>query len=507
MMRKLKIYFTSDIHGYFFPTDYISQGEKPLGLFRCAANFEKDADTLIIDGGDILQGSAFGQYAARVTQDFEMFADIMNTCGYDFVTLGNHDFNYGQDTLRSYLDKLDGRCVCENLRNGAGEKLFPHAIHTLGNGLRVGVVGIVTPFVNLWEKPEHLAGLEIGDPLEAARKALAELKGKTDVTVCVYHGGFERDFESGVLLSESDENIGCRICEELDFDVLLSGHQHMTVSGRDYHGTYIIQPPENAKGYAFLEVEKSGAQVSVRSALCHPCAIDINVQIAPAFWETEAKVQTWLDEFVGALPSALPVGARTEMALHGSPLADLLNRVQLAYSGAQLSATSLANDVQGLPKNVTRRDLFAAYPYPNTFLVLQITGRQLRAAAERSAEYLEYDAGGRLTVSERFLRPKVEHYNYDFFAGITFERDFYRPHGNRVLNLRFDGKDILDDDLFTICINNYRASGAGGYPMYPECPVIRDIQVEMTEMLLGYFDTLQPNNTNFEKSQRLILQE
>ncbi|MCL2587791.1 MAG: bifunctional metallophosphatase/5'-nucleotidase [Oscillospiraceae bacterium] len=489
-MKTLKLYFTSDLHGYFFPTDYISQGEKPLGLFRCASQFEKDGNTLIIDGGDILQGSAFGQYAARVTRNFEIFADIMNASGYDFVTLGNHDFNYGQPALRSYLDRLNATCVCENLKNDAGETLFPHAIHTLENGLRVGIVGVVTSFVPLWEKSEHLVGFQFSDPLEAAREALAELKGKVDLTICVYHGGFERDFETGKLLSTSEENIACRICEELDFDILLSGHQHMTVPGRDYAGTYVIQPPENGKGYALLEVEKHEDALVIRSSLGAPSAVDADVQIAPPFLETEQRVQAWLDEPVGTLPAALPVDARIEMALHGSPLAAFLNQVQLKYSGAELSAVSLANDVRGLPQNVRRRDLFAAYPYANTFLVLEITGQQLKAAVERSAEYLEYDAEGQLAISERFLRPKVEHYNYDFFTGITFDRDFHRPIGNRVFNLRYGDQNVADDDRFTMCINNYRASGAGGYPMYPACPVVREMLTDMTEMLLDYFDTL-----------------
>jgi len=488
-MKTLKLYFTSDLHGYFFPTDYISQGEKPLGLFRCTSQFEKDGNTLIIDGGDVLQGSAFSQYAARVTQNFELFADIMNTSGYDYVTLGNHDFNYGQAALYSYLDRLNATCICENLRNDAGETPFPHVIHTLENGLRIGIVGIVTSFVPVWEKPEHLAGLQFSDPLETARAALAELKGKVDLTICVYHGGFERDLETGKLLSDSQENIACRICEELDFDILLSGHQHMTLSGRDYAGTYVIQPPANGRGYALLEVEKHENELVIRSSLCAPSAVDVDVQIAPAFLETEQCVQTWLDAPVGTLPAALPVNNRVEMALHGSPLAAFLNQVQLKYSGAALSAVSLANDVRGLPQHVRRRDLFAAYPYANTFLVLEITGKQLRAAIERSAAYLDYEADGRLVVSDRFLRPKVEHYNYDFFTGVTFERDFHRPIGNRVLDLRYDNQDVTDDDRFTICVNNYRASGAGGYPMYPECPVIRELLTDMTEMLLDYFDT------------------
>lgn len=93
--KKLKVYFTSDVHGYFYPTTYGDMDVKPVGLFGCAADFNKDDETLIIDGGDILQGSAFAYYCRQVADSPEVIADIMNDCGYDYYTLGNHDFNYG----------------------------------------------------------------------------------------------------------------------------------------------------------------------------------------------------------------------------------------------------------------------------------------------------------------------------------------------------------------------------------------------------------------------------
>ena len=60
--KKLTIYFTSDLHGYIYPTDYRGSEEKELGLFKCASRFRKDGNTLVIDGGDILQGSPLGAF-------------------------------------------------------------------------------------------------------------------------------------------------------------------------------------------------------------------------------------------------------------------------------------------------------------------------------------------------------------------------------------------------------------------------------------------------------------
>ena len=85
--RKLTIFFTSDLHSYIYPTDYRSQAKKELGLFKCASQFQKDGNTLIIDGGDLLQGSPLGAFCHDTVGSAAQFAQIMNRCGYDYVTL------------------------------------------------------------------------------------------------------------------------------------------------------------------------------------------------------------------------------------------------------------------------------------------------------------------------------------------------------------------------------------------------------------------------------------
>lgn len=231
MEQTLKIYFTSDVHGYFYPTTYGDLKRKDLGLFSFARDFKKDENTLVIDGGDILQGSAFAYYCRQKSGSPQAIVDIMNDCGYDYYTLGNHDFNYGMDYQNAYIEAHHGACVCQNVVDEAGRACHPYVIHTLGNGLRVGIVGIVTDYVNVWERKENLAGICITDPFEAAKEALLHLKKEVDITLCIYHGGFECDLKTGERLQKTTENVGYRICKELDFDILLTGHQHMSVDG------------------------------------------------------------------------------------------------------------------------------------------------------------------------------------------------------------------------------------------------------------------------------------
>ena len=94
-MKKLKIYFTSDLHGYVFPTDYRDDCEKNMGILKIINEYEKDGNTLIIDGGDTIQGSPFTNFLSSNKFNVHPLAKIMNEGGYDYITLGNHDFNYG----------------------------------------------------------------------------------------------------------------------------------------------------------------------------------------------------------------------------------------------------------------------------------------------------------------------------------------------------------------------------------------------------------------------------
>lgn len=163
MDKHFRICFTSDTHGYLFPTDYLDNDPKAMGVLSLGAAFSADENTLILDGGDTLQGSPLTNYYHRLSRQEQVdllqntslgadpFAAAMNACGYQYVCLGNHDFNMGLDALGRYLHELKAQCLCCNIRDKAHRlPVKPWAIHTFGNGLRVGIVGACTDFVRLW---------------------------------------------------------------------------------------------------------------------------------------------------------------------------------------------------------------------------------------------------------------------------------------------------------------------------------------------------------------------
>lgn len=484
MADRLTLYFTSDTHGYIYPTDFLSPGTLHQGLLSMP--FHKDGNTLIIDGGDTLQGSPLTYYC-RVKGISMPCAQVMNDLRYDYFTLGNHDFNYGYETLQDYLHRSNAQCLCANVRDQAENlPILPYAVHTLENGLRIGLVGIVTHWINLWEKPENMKTVTVSDTMEAARNAVDALRGKADVLIGIYHGGFERDLETGRQLSATDENIGWKLCEELPFDILLTGHQHIPTADKLIHGTHVAQTPGNAKACVKLTINESGI---ISSVLCLP---DAEPAIQP--WEQTLfdALDKWLDTPIGRLSKALKPESKLLMALHGSPIADFINRVQLDASGAQISCAALSNEASGFKAEVTVRDVVSSYPFSNTLAVLRVTGQVLKAALEQCATYFKVADDGEITIGDFFLRPKEAHYNYDFFAGIAYTFDLRKPVGERVTKLDYQGTPIQPGDSFSLVMNNYRATGAGGFDCYLPCPREREILTEVSELILNYLSERTP---------------
>ena len=446
----MRIIYTSDTHGHVFHVNYAKNCPESTGLFCIAAQIRKDGNTLVIDGGDSLQGTPLLSYYLEHRQDYDFhpMAEGFNAMGLDYYTLGNHDFNFGYDAILDYAKAMKAVLVCANVEDLRGELgIQKHVVHVLEDGTRVGITGAVTGYVNVWEQKANLKDFVISDPVEALRSQYAALKDQCDITVAVYHGGFEEDLQTGRLLSETEENQACRVARELDFDILLTGHQHLSVPGVMIEGTWGVQPPDKAGRYCLLEAwrneRESGSQAEspkgeprwkIRSELVDTQEPDDRyrkIEEDHAFMkDLTDKVETWLDQPIGCLEEAIPPEEKLEAALHGSKVAAIFNQVQLDYTGADFSCTSLANDPLGLDKEITVRDVLGIYQFANTVEVKEVTGSVIRKDLERCAEYFYLnEETGEVEISSVFLQPKVEHYNYDFYAGLDYAFDITRPVG------------------------------------------------------------------------------
>ena len=484
-MKHFKLYYTSDVHGYLWPTDYIQSGLQPQGLINVAANYQKDSNTLVIDGGDMYQGSPLLQYLKKY-EDIDAVSDMMNMAGYDYVTLGNHDFNAGYDELKKHLANLNATVLAENVTDENGQTLYPAEIRTLADGTKVGLIGLVTDYINIWEKPEHLAGIKIESPLIKAGKTIARLRQSADVVIGIYHGGYERDLDSGKINSMTSENIACQLTAELDLDILLTAHQHGQVPAQLINDTLTLQLPNQAKFYAQIDGElRDGKWLFTAST--NSAGTISQPDMFKALQPLNDKVEAWLDQPIANLTSSVAVEEPLILAQYGNDILRWVAAVQMAVTGAQITLQGLNNNPSSLPKQLTLRSILQNYPFDNTLVTKRISGADLRVGLEHTANYFVME-GQKLAVNPDWLKPKVEHYNYDLAFGIDYEIDVRRPVGHRITKLQYQGKDIQDTDYFSIAMNNYRAVGGGDYQTYANSEIIYTGDKAIQDMLVAYFE-------------------
>lgn len=513
-MKTLEIYFTSDVHGYVYPTDYRDITEKPLGMLSVISNITKGENTLIIDGGDVLQGSAFVTYlsdrAGTSEYPSHSIAKVTNKMGYNYVTFGNHEFNYGYDCLKSYMNNINAKCLSTNIVDTTGGiEIFKHDITVLPNGLRVGVMGFSTDFINTWEKKENIKNFTISNTFDSIGETFNFLKQDCDLVIGIYHGGIERDLDKHdyPLLTESTENIACKICDTYDFDILLTGHQHKGIANKNYNKTHIVQTPPYAEKYIHLEcmVDDDNNKTIVSELIAPPISPD--EELANELNALQDDVISWLDESIGTVDSLLPAPPdenegkyhkHAQMACDGSLLANFFNQVQLDYyPETDISITAFANSIKGFAKKVVNvRDVINAYVYTNTLVVKKVSGKDLKSALEQSASYLDI-VNGEICVSDSFIKPKVAHYNYDYYSNIFYTFDITKPVNSRVVSVVFNGKEILDTDTFNIAMNDYRATGSGGYEFYANSDTVKSDQKEIQNLIIEYIKKqLKDNERN-----------
>lgn len=480
----MRIIYTSDTHSHLFPTTFCTATKMNIGLYRIAGSFQKGEDTLVIDGGDSLQGSALSKFIfdSGMTNPFPQ-AEIIKQMKTDIVIPGNHDFNYGHDNLRNFFSQTGARVLCANVTDTTGEIPFEnHLVITDSKGVRYGFTGIVTDYVTLFEKKENLAYFTIADARKTAEEELAWLKQNSDVTILIYHGGVERDMKTGAKLTDSRENIAWELSQDLDYDLILSGHQHRDIPLQKLNNSWILQCPPNARKFADIEIYRDADGLHVSGSNREPVAEATALETENAsLWQ---QVDAWLDKPCGHLENAIPAPSQLESALHGSHIADYFNYVQLTASGADISCCSLANDLYPFEKEVTVRQIIASYQYPNTMVVLEVGEAELRAAMENAAGYFELKNGA-LVISKKFLEPKTEMYNYDYYLGVDYEFDLTKPVGQRVTKLLFEGKPLGSRKL-KLVMNNYRATGTGGYEVFKTCPVIETIYSDVQDLSMDF---------------------
>ena len=541
---ELTLMATTDVHGHVYDWDYFANapysGDNTLGLTRVAtavneARAEKGDDSVFVfDNGDAIQGTPLTYYyglgdgAPSVLADTieHPMAQAFNEIGYDAQTVGNHEYNYGLDMLSAYEDDLNAPLLGANVIDVATGEPY-HDPYTLidrtidGQEVTVGVIGLVTPGVRIWDKQNVEGVLEFQDVVEAAQKWVPIVDAQADVVVVLAHTGFgtvaDADYDPADLTEDAAGNIA-RLVPGID--VVVDGHTHQDIPSTVVTNTagdqvLVTQPNYWARSVSEVTLNlvpdaagdlavdwspadaptvepRRGSQIAtedagVLAALAdeHRTTIDyVNTPVAESTEELSAATSRYEDTPI--IDFINNVQAETvETALDDTEYADL----PVISEASPFSRTALFPQGQ-----VTIRDIAGLYIYENTLRGVRMTGADLKAYLEYSARYFvqtepgaEFDPATGTNAVYPGQPQGVPDYNYDAISGVDYVIDVSQPVGSRISGLSFpDGTAVTDADVFVLAVNNYRQSGGGGFPAVATAPVVYDERLEIRQLLIDW---------------------
>lgn len=494
---QLTILSTSDTHGFIAPTNYVRRDQDlPFSLSKAKTVLDQlraqaSGPVLTIENGDFLQGSPLAYYAASIKQDPQLETAAYDQVGYDLGIVGNHEFNYGREYLSQAISTLNYPVLCANILDH-GQPAFgkPYQVFEK-SGVKVAVLGLTTSYIPHWEGQRHIHDLKFESPVAVAEQWLPRLHALADVVVIAYHGGFERDLETGEPTEAlTSENVGYELSQLPGVDALVTGHQHRELAGL-VNGVPTTQPGYRGADVGVITLNltqtSTGWQVESGAAeLSSTGAAKADAGVLQAVAATHAATEDWLDSPLGKVQGDMTIADPQAARLVESPYIEFINQVQMAATGTDIAGTALFNNEgTGFGAVITMRDVVTNYIYPNTLAVLRLSGADLKAALEQCAEFFTL-TDGRLTVTERFAKPKPQYYNYDMYQGIDYVLDIRQPVGQRVTTLVYHGQPVQADQFYEVTTNSYRAAGGGNFAMFDPSKIVRENQKDMTELIADY---------------------
>lgn len=512
---KLTILSTSDTHGYLLSTDYRDRElNANFGLTKAASVIADEQEkaqgpVLIIENGDFLQGSAYSYYQAKVAKQVVGMTSVYNALPYQVGIIGNHEFNYGVDYLRAAIHNSKRQFLCANILDEHGKPAFgkPYEVVDYGE-LKVAVLGLTTQYIPHWEAPEKISGLVFESAAETAQKWVPQLHQLADIVVVAYHGGFERDLQTGTPTEVlSGENEGYELLKHVDgIDALVTGHQHREVA-EVIDGIPTTQPGSKAThvGKMVLTLDEKRQVTGATAELLVTANATANNQLTDNLLADNGNVEDWLDQPLGTTEGDLTIQDPFAVRIAPHPYIQFVQDVQRAATQTKISGTALFNnDGQGFGSVITFRSVLTNYIYPNTLAVVKLTGADLKAALEQSAEYFIQDQSGTITVNPRFIKPKPQHYNYDMYAGVDYIIDVSQPVGQRITTLTVGQVPVEPNQELEVVVNQYRAVGGGNYRMFTADKIVREVTEDMTEIIADYLREHPVVKAETEENFRVI---
>ena len=494
--KTVTILQTSDLHGMVNPYDYASNKVSKTSLAHAAtiikAERSKDPNLLLLDTGDTTQANYIQEF---LNENPNPIIGALNYLDYDAWTLGNHEFNFGFSYVTKEISEFEGVTLAGNIYKADGSRWID-AYHIFDvDGVKVAVFGIDAPHIPQWEKadPAHYDNMTFTSPMEETGKILKELDGKADVVIGSIHYGLEGEYGTEGVRALA-ETYGDRI------DALLIGHAHAVVD-ETIGGIPVLEPGSNGQYVSKVTITLTGSgsgwtvdKSATTGELLDCSAVTPDADFLAEFKSLHEKSlamasrevgqvgKTFLDpvELLPGIPNAI---------IQDNPVIDLINKVQMEQTGADVSLAALFDSSSNLEAGpFLHRDSVKIYKYDNTLFAVKVTGKQLKAIMERQAGgfFNQYQSGD-VTVS---FNPNIRMYNYDEFAGVNYEIDISKPEGQRIQNVTYQGKPLSDTQTLVLALNNYRYGGLVSAGLLNESDVVYEGGA-VRDMITDYVASLQ----------------
>ncbi|MDO5021975.1 MAG: 5'-nucleotidase C-terminal domain-containing protein, partial [Eubacteriales bacterium] len=520
---KITILGTSDLHGNIWGFSYEDNAEtKNNGMARLYTYInkvrEENPNTILIDNGDTIQGTIMTDdlYNKNPEKEHPVIA-AMNFMGYDAMALGNHEFNWGIESMKAIMAQAKFPVLSANVKAKDGSLVTGKGWTIIEKGgVKVAVIGVVTPDVPIWDGgKEGIADYTYEAANTAVKTAIEEIGDKADLILVSAHMGMYAEFdeEKG---SDSAQKI---VDDNPEIDAMLVGHMHVVVNEKQ--GAIAVGGPRNGGReivrFDFtLNEDKTVADVTVdviEMADMEPAKEIREIEVvAKAHQETINFIAggTGEDGEGGVALGSTTAKFQPENEIKGLPagklmdtaVMDLINKIQLENSQADVSAAALFKDSSDLPEgDINYGDIFNIYKFDNTLYRVPVTGKELKAYMEWSAECYNQWKEGDINIS---FDPEYPGYLYDMFAGVEYEIDLSQPKGERIKNVMFKGEPLKDDAMLTLAVNNYRYSSALKSQGLVSAKKEWESSSSIRDMIVAYFAEHSPVAPEVDNNWKIV---
>lgn len=482
---KLKIVQTSDIHGNFFPYDFINRKAWGGSLARVHAFAEEQRKTfgdnlILLDNGDILQGQPSVYYYNFIdTVSSHLCADMLNFMRYDAANMGNHDIETGHAVYDRWVKECNFPVLGANIIDTkTGAPYLPPYKIIERDGIKIAVLGLITPAIPAWLAENLWEGLQFEDMETSARKwvKIIQEKEKPDILIGLFHSGRDASKNTG----KWNENASLTVAQNVPgFHIVLMGHDHRQFCQNvpNCEGNYVMAVNPGSNGNAVSDIDititKNGNETSMNidARLTDMNKYEPSQEFMAHFKKQYDDVDNFVKQKIGTITASLD----TRPAYFGSSaFIDFIHTLQLAISGADISfAAPLSFDATIDKGDIYMSDMFNLYKYENMLYVMELTGKEIK-------DYLEYSYSiwtRQMTSPDdsllllKDITPEEDKshaifanpsYNFDSAAGIIYTVDVTKPQGEKIsISSMTDGTPFLMDKTYKVAINSYRGNGGG----------------------------------------------